>query len=167
MDSTDGKRIWSQNILTTLIANKTRDEEMAILRAARRTLTVFIIWLCVWNVYGWDCSIGVSAVPPVTLRFPPVRRHVTSPLCFPAQEDLSKNVFLFKGSQQHSFLLCLATVRLCVWVCVGVSVCVCILVKPYIVGPRKQELLRCRWGCWRVCIFLFGLYLYTEKDPVS
>lgn len=101
--------------------------------------------VCVWNehvnVYVWDCSIGVSVAPPVTLRFPPMRRQVTSPLCFPTQEDLSKNVFLFKCSQQSFFLLCLAVLCVCV--------CFCTLVILYIVGPINR---RCRWGCWRVCI---------------
>lgn len=70
----------------------------------------------------------------MTLRFPPVRRHVTSPLCFLAQEDLSKNVFLFKGSQQPSFLLCLAA--LCVCMCV----CVCLYISDtrYSFTPPKK-----------------------------
>lgn len=64
-----------------------------------------VVSACVWNG-----SPGVSVRPPVTLRFPPVRRHVTSRLCSVTQEDLSKNVFLFKDSQLLSFLLRLAAV---------------------------------------------------------
>lgn len=50
-------------------------------------------------------------------QIPPVQRHGTSPLCFPVQVDRSKNDILFNGSQQPSFLLCLATL------CVSVRVC--------------------------------------------
>lgn len=76
--------------MSLISANKWGDEEMAILSAVQKTLTVCVC-LCVY-------SVGVTVMPPVTLRFPPVKRHVTSPLCFPTQEDFSKNVFLFKGS---------------------------------------------------------------------
>lgn len=102
---------------------------MAILRVVQRP------WLCVCVNQDClcvrDCSTGVSVMPPVTLRFPSVRRHVTSSLCFPAQEYLSKNVFLFKGSQQPSFLLCLAAQCVCA--------CVCTLVMLSIVGPQNRN----------------------------
>lgn len=109
-------------------------------------------------MYVCDCSTGVSVRPPVTLRSPPARRHVTSPLCFPAQEDLSKNVFLFKGSQQPSFLLCLAA--LCVCLCV--SKCVCTLVIPYIVSPKNRN-------CWDAdedaegCVFSSPVCTYIQS----
>lgn len=96
----------------------------------------------------------MSVRPPVTLRFPPVGRHVTSPFCFPAQEDLSKNVFLFKGSQQPSFLLCLAA--LCVCVCVTPVT----LVIPYIAENRN---------CWDAdedaegCVFSSPLCTYPSR----
>lgn len=132
--SSEGKATWVKNIpMTRISANRDIREGLFWEQSGGP-------WLCLSNV--WDCSIGVSITPPVTLRFPPMQRHVTSLLCFPAQEDLSKNVFLFKGSQQPFFLLCLP------------AHCVCVgsLVIIYIVGAHKQELLRCRWGCWRVCV---------------
>lgn len=81
----------------------------------------------------WDsgCSTGVSVTPPLTLRFPPkLQRHVTSLLCCPAQEDLSKNVFLFKGFQQPFFLLSLPSSLVCVGVCVCSSVIIYIAAGP-------------------------------------
>lgn len=121
--------------------------------------------VCVWNehvnVYVWDCSIGVSATPPVTLRFPPMRRNVTSPLCFPTQEyKSSKNVFLFKGSQQPSFLLSLA----------ALCVSVCTLVIIYIVGPinRKcwdadEDAAGCIFPHWAVPIYRQGSCFITHS----
>lgn len=70
-------------------------------------------------------------MPPVTLTFPPVQHHVTSLLCFPTQEDLSKNVFLFKESQQPSFLLRLAVLRVCA--------CASTFTVPHIVGPKNRN----------------------------
>ncbi len=47
LGSVEGKRTWIQNIPMILIsANKWGDEEVAILRAAQRTLTVFIKRVC-------------------------------------------------------------------------------------------------------------------------
>lgn len=108
--------------------------------------------MCVCEMSMWMCvrerSIGVSVMPPVTLWFPPVQRHVTSPLCFSAQEDLSKNVFLFKV-----FLTALLPPGPSSAVCVSVPGCLYMSDAAYSCS-QKQELLRCRWGCWRVCIFL-------------
>lgn len=40
--------------------------------------------------------------------------------------------------------------------------CVCLYINNVLYScSQKQELLRCRWGCWRAAAFLFGLYLYT------
>lgn len=100
----------------------------------------------------------MSVTPPVTLRFPPMRRNVTSPLCFPTQEYFSKNVFLFKGSQQPSFLLSLA----------ALCVSVCTLVIIYIVGPinRKcwdadEDAAGCIFPHWAVPIYSQGSCFIT------
>lgn len=63
-------------------------------------------------------------MPPLTLRFSRVRRHITSHLCSITPEDLAKNVFLFRASQQPFFPLCL------------VSLCGCAFTSPYMLAPK-------------------------------